>query len=559
MGILDRFRELFLEDQAPQPKEKEVWLDPKGAPTQVNQMEKSDRKSITAILAAALQTEQEQTREARYTDFDAMDKDHIAAMLDNFVNTALTFEDVRAKQGFKVECDDQRADEILQAALERTEMQTKIFDWGRVTLKYGDAFVEPLYEGQDLMRCQSYPTRDMYRNQNDKGQLPTGKDAEGFDAAFQQKRGGKIVTGWKPWEIIHFRLKPSDRLAYSQKGVLDDIRSIWKKIEAMEQGMVVARLTRAYPRRIHLIDVTGEKLEQQSKTIRDYIFRMTGRLFGQKPVDQTTQLPVPDVTQDLYVPTGSIRTPEGQIITRRDDVKTEDPAMAGLAEITDIKYFEQKLWSFAPSDVVGIKRNTSGDLDSQDLAYARSLRQFQNQMEIGIRAILKQQLLAYGIVDVEFRVVFPAVIVGAAWKHADARFKNSLMVRNLLEMSAVSRRFVLNYMFGMSDLEIDREFERVLEEQQSPIFAPILPYRNGQPGGLGPSPDNPDTPQNKVGNATAKAGGDSLPTAPSGPAAAGRGQAQLAQLDPEKAKAVTGSGVWRGAANSKRIRGNMGG
>lgn len=555
MGVFD-----FLFSQKPiveaagkEPKLDYKISDPFGTPVNFDPMSDTERKDGAFVVAANLRLAQVQTRAARLADFAAMDKSDIAAMLTAVTYATLTFEDSRSAQGFKVECEEQRANDIIQLMLKRTELQDKIFDFTREMLKWGgDHFVEPIFTGKDLVALQSYDPNEMSRNHDDKGRLSRGKDGDGFWTAFQQKRQGTVIAGWQPWEMIHFRYWPNDRDPYSVKGLLDDIRLDWRKLEMVEEGMVGARVTRAYPRRVHYIDGTDMEPDEQKFLLAEYMKRATKSLFLKKTRDTVTNIVSSDVSEDLYVLTGSVILPNGNTVQRRDEVKTEDPAMAGLENLGDVEYLRAKVWSQAPADIVGIRRNTTGDLDSQDLAYARMLRHIQHRLEIGIRAIIDQQLLAYGIIGAEYQVVFPTVIVGAAWKHADARFKDSLTLRNYLEMGAISRRWAIKRSFNMSDAQVDDLFAEILEEAMSPIFQPVLPFRNGQPVGLGDM-NSPNTADGEIGDAKNKAGRDSLPSADTGAAAT------LKALDPEKADAVTNNGIYRGTDLGKRVRGNFGG
>lgn len=555
---------LLREEVAPPPKKLKAAkpIDPVGVPTELPAVSAEDRKDTAALISASLRLASVRNRPARYADFGNMDKGDIAAMIDSVLATALTFEDARARQGFKVESPDPRIEEILGLALERTDLQDKIFDIARDTLKYGDSFVEPVYDKKDLVRVQTYEPAQLNRYQDDKGNLLPGKDSAGFFAAFQQVRDSKVVAGWQPWELVHFKYWPYDRSAYSLKGLLDDLRADWRKLELVEQGMVTARITRAYPRRVHYLDLTNKSPEQQETSLAQYINRMTRKVFGRRSLTQDN-LPVVDVAEDLYVGTGYHSDGQGKMVERKNRIETEDPANAGLSDIGDVSYLRQKVFSTVPADVVGIRRNTTGDLDSQDLAFARLLRRLQRQLEIGIRTLLNQQLLAYGIIDGEFNVVFPSVIVGAAWKHADARFKDSLTLRNFLEMGIIPRRFALKRIYGMNDAEIDLLFEQIQEEAESPVFQSVfLPLRNGlpntggiqgiEPGKLSASDRNsPNTPASDIGGTRGKVGKNSLPTAPNA--------GVQARIDTKRLNSITNTGINRGTKLGKRLRGNFGG
>lgn len=523
-----------------------------GYGTQADPMAQSDRANAMAVIQASLRTAQERSRQTRYTDFETMDVGDIAKMLDAVVDAVLTFDDVTTGRGFKMECDDTGAEQVLTLAITAADLNQLAEEALRDMLKYGDTFGEPIFVGPQLVNVQSYTPSEMYVSKDDKGRLAKGKDDNGFFAAFQQKKQGQIVAGWQPWEMVHGKLFPSRKLTYSFKGLLDDIRPDWRKLQLVELGMVVARVTRAYPRRVHMVDMTGKDRGEQERTLLGYINRMTGRVLGRRPTNDDG-LPQVDVGEDLYVATGYTQGPDGKPVPKLNEVRTEDPAIAGLAELGDVSYLRQKVWSAVPADVVGIKRNTTGDLDSQDIAYARLLRRCQTQLEKYLRGILDQVLLANGRLpsQVPYRIIFPVITVGAAWKHADARFRDSMTIRNYLEMGTISRRFAIKRSFNLSDREVDAIWQEIGEEAADPIFMPVDPNAgvgggadpNAAAAGVKPARNGPPSVQGAVN----KANNDKtpVPTAPS-VVKAGTG-------------AVTKNGINRGTNMGKRLRGNMSG
>lgn len=508
----------------------------------------ADRKNPAAVISAALRTAQERGRQARYADFEAMDNSDTALMLDAVVDAVLTFDDVTTGRGFKLEADDKATEELIRLAAKTADLPQLAEEALRDMLKYGDCFGEPIFVSKQLVNVQTYRPAEIFVAKDDKGRLAKGKDDNGNFAAFQQKKGGQIVAGWQPWEMIHGKFWPSRKLNYSLKGLLDDRRVDWRKLQLVELGMVVARVTRAYPRRVHTVDMTNRDRGDQERTLRNYINRMTGRVFG-KRVTNDDGLPTADVNEDLYVAQGYVTGPDGKLYPKLNTVKTEDPAIAGLAELGDVEYLRQKVWSAVPADVVGIKRSTSsGEVDSQDLAYARMLRRCQVQLEKFLRGILDQVLLASGKLPsaTPYRVIFPAVSVGAAWKFADARFRDSLTIRNYLEMGTISRRFAVKRSFNLSDLEVDAMWEAIGEEAENPIFQlQIAPARNGQPG------DGASSPLGQVAGAINKAspdGGGAAPTAKTVPATGAKAGAS-----------TTNTGISRGTKIGKRLAGSNSG
>lgn len=521
------------EAASPKPREELKAVEPIGYPTELNPQDKADRKNPTAAIQASLQAAQERTRAARYADFAAMDTSDIAALIDAVVDAALTFEDVSTGRGFKVEADDLRTQELLNAAAERADLRQLAEEVLRDMLKNGDAFVEPVFAGPDLVWAQTYQPSEMIVNRNDKGQLVGGKDDDGFPAAFQQRKQGTTVAGWLPHEMVHFRFWPSRRLKYSEKSLLDGLRADWRKLQMVEQGMVIARVTRAYPRRVHYLDVSNKSRGEQETTLLNYINRMTKRRFGQKP-QNSDNLPIVDVSEDLYITTGYDTGSDGKQYPKLNKTEIEDPATAGLAELADVTYLRQKLFAQVPSDVVGIKRsNNAGEMDGQDIAYARLLRRCQRQLEKGLRGIFDQVLLANGRLPSKtpYRITFPLQDVKASWKHSDARFRATMAMRNVLEMGMASRRWGMRQLYNLSDLEIDQVWKELEEEAKNPIFQAMLaPARDGLPSIGGEVSGQ----VNKAGND----GGKPAPTAP---------------------QAVTKNGIDRGTDLGQKLRGSMSG
>lgn len=540
MGLFDNLRWPWVrEAKNPTPKEELPVVEPIGFGGQVEPMDKADRKNPAAVVSAALRTAQERNRTARYADFNLMDTGDIAAMLDAVVDAVLTFEDVSTGRGFKVESDDPAVEELLVRAKRQADLEQLSEEVLRDILKFGDAFAEPLFAGPELVGVQTYLPGEMFVSRNDKGQLIKGKDDDGFGIAFQQKKNGRVVAGWQPWEMVHFKFWPSRKLIYSEKGLLDSLRADWRKLQLVEQGMVVARVTRAYPRRVHYVDVTGMDRERQERTLRDYIRRMSQRVFGRKQVN-ADNMPIVDVSDDLYITTGYDTGPDGRPYPKLNKTEIEDPATAGLSELADVTYLRQKIWAQVPSDVVGIRRNTSTDLDTQDIAFTRLLRRAQRQLEKGLRGIFDQVLLANGRLpsQVEYRIMLPTIDVRGSWKYSDARFRASMTLRNYIEMGTISRRYALKLAYNLSDQEIDDIWKEIEEEMTNPIFqVMVAPARDGLPSIAGAVAGQ----VNKAGND----GGTPAPTAQK-------------TADPTDT-GTTKNGVDRTTDLGQRLRGNLSG
>lgn len=548
MGIFDDISRAWKaftgvnEIESPEPKNVLPFVEPIGFGLDVEPMSAKDRKDPSAVVQNALRAAQETTRAARYTDFDAMDSGDVGQMLDATVDSTVVFEDDPEIRVFKLEADDPNIKDLLEAATKAANIREVAEEILRDGYKYGDGFGEPVFQKKALVGIQTYSPKEIRTARNDKGELLDGTDTDGFPIAFQQLKQGTIVAGWKPYEMLHFKLFPNRKKLYSERGMLDPIRATWRKLEMVEQGMVVARISRAYPRRVHYLDVTGKDRSEQEDFIKRFIYRLTNKSRGVKPTN-SDGLPIIDVSEDLYLTTGYIPSPDGKSLQAMlNKTEIEDPATAGLSSLDDVYYLRQKLWSGAPSDLVGIKRNNTTDLDSQDLAYGRFLLRAQRQLEKWLRGVFDQVLLAAGKNpdEVQYSIILPTVNVRGSWKYADARFRESLTLRNYAEMGAISRQWMLARAYNLSEQEIKKIWAQIEEEAQNPIFLPIgQSASNGAPSATG-----------SITGAIQKSSPDG-----SGGTPVGDKTIPATGADPDS-KSTTKNGISRGTDLGQMLRGN---
>lgn len=463
---------------------------------------KQDQAATTGVLDAramdALQRDWdlnfglELDRQSRYTEFTQMDGGDGAAMLNAIVAQALKFEEVSdtntdpllQAKCFKLEVPKKakEARQIFQDVLKSTQIREKMPEIARDMVKYGDEFDEIVWIDDEIVGLQPHKVQDMYVNTDVKGRLITKVDRNGKPMAYQQRREDAIVVaGWQPYEMVHLKLFPTAKDKYSRGGFFDIIRWDWKKLNWLEQGMVLARATRAYPRLIWKRDMTGKTTMDATKSLHNFILSITTK---RTAAGENNKAPMtPD--EDYFIGSGYTTGTDGKLYPKLDDIQLIDPSLNGLGNIQDLTYQRRKQFNIVPGSVVGIFDNNQGDMTPQDIAYARFVGHVQEALERGLRTLLDRALIAKGIDPdaVQYRVIWPRTTIHTDWRYADGRFRNSMADANYMANGIISRKTIRMREFGMTDDESAAEEAQIEKELQS--MATLYPTNSGQGQGEG--------------------------------------------------------------------------
>jgi hypothetical protein len=423
-------------------------------------------------------------RTSRYDDFDRMDGAYIQGMLDEIVEAALTFDTnedeaedpLLTARAFKVDLSGYATSgprQVIADTLESTNLRTKLFAITRDLLKYGDEFVEPLVDPSNtLVAIRSHNVRYLVVNLDEKGNLRTDTDLQGNPMAYQQKSAeGGVLAGWYPNELFHLKLYPSDKAAYSLRSFLDGSRATWRRLDWMEQAVVVTRVTRAGPRGVHYVDLTGKSNEDAKKSFRDYMSAIVRRL---TPGGTANKVPM-QADEDYFIGQTYRTGPDNKLYPSLNRLEMLDPNLNGLGSIPDLRYIQQQLFTRISAEMLGLQEQRPSDLTGQDIAFGRLVKYIQRDV-LGpqlVRRTLDYALALKGYYKVPYKLVWPVVTVGANWRTADSLFRISLAMRTLQESGNVDPRFALHYMFGLSEQEIDDVLSRAKEWRAE--FGPLNP------------------------------------------------------------------------------------
>jgi hypothetical protein len=454
------------------------------------------------------QTVKDTSRKARYADFDAMDEGDIAAVLDATVEMALVFDhqdrgdDLLGLSpfSFKVDGTKLNAVRVIEELCSFTGLREKLPLIARDVLKYGDAYLEHVMDQDTIVRLQTYYPTQIFVTTDDKGNLDPSAAYTQIDVQ------NRAVATWAPDEMVHFKFVPSDREPYSKKGLLDDLRTDWSRLSDLENGLVLARTSRAYPRNLHYIDMTNKTSVDAQRALVGYIRAIT----KQTPTRDFLGLGLGSVTrtdlapnEDIFIPTGYVPTVDGGLEPKLNKVEILDPSLAGLSAIPDVEYIRRKMFARVPADIVGIPTDNA-DLTAQYSAYARLVRQLQRALEVGLRTLFMRALILNGIAPTRIAITWPEVQTGQTWKYVDGQYKASQQEQLQVETGTFSRRQILIERYGKTETEADAILAEV--EQEKARFGAIQApqSRAGQQntgntsGGDASKPaptDTPATPQ----------------------------------------------------------------
>lgn len=435
-------------------------------------------------------------RISRYNDFEQMDVGDISVILDAVVEQALTFEEASESNDdillqadcFKVDFEayaNRAAKKAISDVIQTTKIREELPEICRDMVKNGDEYVEILWQDDEVVGIQPHFIKDMFTNRDNKGRIMLGVDEQGNPMSYQQRaQDAKVIAGWWPYQMLQFKLYPSRKRAYSRKSFLDTMRYDWKKLSWLEQGMVLARTSRAYPRLVWQRDMTGKTTKDAESLMHRFMLALT-----RKKTNSGADIAVPMAPdEDYFMSGGYISGQNGNLYPRQDKIELLDPQLAGLGAIADVIYLRRKLFSIVPSAIVGIFDSFQSDMTPQDIALARFVKHIQSQLEVQLRLLFDRALMARGIdpQTVTYKIIWPRTTIHTDWRYSDGRFRNSMADQNYNAMDVISKQTIRMREFSMTTEESTAEEEQIqLEKQQSMSLMPTTNSGQGQGDGSG--------------------------------------------------------------------------
>lgn len=251
---------------------------------------------------------------------------------------------VAVSDGMQAEAAQEAANELLT----RLNLEKRLDDWTRLTLRDGDTFLEPsVTDDRKVVMVTRKPTLQMHRNSNDADRFDDPTRAFWLaDEIWAGQEPPADAVWFAQWQIIHARWDHDEGDRYGRP-LFASSRKAYKRMDEGELDIAVRRKTRAGMKYIHTLPGASEPeieaYKQRNKDALDEPFAAVADFF--------TNI-------------------EGGIDTVQGDAR--------LAEIQDVVHHIRTWWlsSPVPMSLLGYGQDLNRDvLEEQKGQYDRALEQ----------------------------------------------------------------------------------------------------------------------------------------------------------------------------------------
>jgi len=418
---------------------------------------------------------------SRFADFQEMSQYPECFTALNIWADEATQEHVINKRSLWFESDEEQIENILDFTFHK-QLRIEECSWQiiRNLCKYGNAFKEVvIQDGYGVVKLIGHRSQVMRRIQDEHGNLfgyiedPTMtfnlKTEEFIERLYyssshlsDKKTSSDHFKVFEPWEIVQWRLQSDDIDDLYGISMLEASRWAWKRLQMMEDALVIGKLTKASQRYVYYVDV-GDVPPNEARKILNQVKQDFTK---QKMLDSTGKI------NWKYNP---MSTMDDIFIARRKDKRsTEIELLSGLdaQSIADTEYFRNKLVSglgmpksyLAYDETIG-----RANLSQMDVRLARSILRIQKCYKNGVRQIADIDLSAKNIdpsrVNYDICMTIPSGALEIA--HIEAQ-KAKGELAQLYQGLNIPDQYLWSNILGMSDNEIEMMQILKSESPQSP-------------------------------------------------------------------------------------------
>ena len=483
----------------------------------------------------------------RYQQYDTMDMDsEVNAALDILAEFCTDKDDSNSTpfnfffRGKPTSTETKLLREALQKWNKQQQFETRIFRIVRDTFKYGDAFFIRDPETHKLLFVDSAKVTKIIVNESE-GKIPEQYFIKDFNFNFKDlvavtphgttntspsgtssyTSGGGFGRGYvgdaaratgtrfsaeqnevavDAKHILHISLSEGIDNNYPfGNSLLESVFKVYKQKELLEDAIIIYRIQRAPERRIFYVDVGNMPahmamsfVERVKNEIQQR--RIPSATGGGSTVIDASYNPL-STNEDYFFP----QTAEG----RGSKVETL-PGGTNLGEITDLKYFTNKLFralripaSYLPTSV-DEQPNTVAD-GKVGTAYIQELRfnKYCERLQATIVEAFDEEFKlwlfhnGYNIDPSLFELKFNPPQNFAAYRQAELDTTRANLYANIAEVPYLSKRFALKRFLGLTPEEIAENQSLWLEENSDSIQSSADPGE--QMRGVGITPGGIET------------------------------------------------------------------
>lgn len=339
-------------------------------------------------------------------------------------------------------------------------IQTNLWSWVRSACKYGD-YILYLVLKEDMGVINVIPIHPSVI-EREEGFDPTNPDRYRFRYTGESMN----MVGrdyFEEYEVAHIRLLTDSHYLPYGRSILDPGRREYKKLNLLEDAMLLHRIMRAPERRIFKVDIGNIAPEEVDAYMEDFISSMKKIPYiDQATGDYNLKFNLQNMLEDYYMP------------VRGSDSGTSIEALPGLeneGQIDDVEYVKSKLLASLkiPKAWLGFDENVEGKatLAAEDIRFARTTERVQNFIESELYKIAVTHLFIQGfkseeLLDFELLLANPSTI----YKRQQIDLLNEKMnlATNMMESRLFSNRYIYERIFDLSEDEWKAEHEQVIED-----------------------------------------------------------------------------------------------
>lgn len=277
------------------------------------------------------------------------------------------------------------------------------------------------------------------------------------------------------------------------------------QLRAMEDSLIIYRISRAPERRIFYIDVGNLPKPKAEQYLRDIMNRFKNKVVYDAATGEIkNDRKFMTMLEDFWLP-------------RREGGKgTEISTLPGgqnLGQMDDVIYFQRRLYKalsvpitrLDPEVMFNFGRNA--EITRDEVAFSKFIDRLRNKFSALFTKILERQLILKGIITSEDWEMFKDVI---KYKFAKDNYYSELketeilrdriaMLRDIDDFAGkyYSHEWIRRNVLRQTDEDIEEIDEQIAFEMNIPQYAPPMEAGGGPPGELpaGPDPSNFPPPQ----------------------------------------------------------------
>jgi len=404
--------------------------------------------------------ERENARHTRYAIYEKMDSDIIASALDVYAN-----EGTQKNQNntvIAVHSQSKYIQDELTDMLEDTGLNNyKSWSIIRDMCKFGDRFEAVKIDSKHgVVKLTTLDAKSVYRVEHD-GELQgyvqdlsvlknqysayTGNsqvqspfiDLNALMQPYINGRKNSIsdedhdedIIPFNKYELMHFRLRGGLSTDSYGRSILDSAIDVWKKLDLIQDSIIIYRLNRAPSRLVFYVDVGNNQGADIENLVKKQINAINKKEFFDPTGRVNERYQLLDMNANIFIPVGKNSTGS----------KVDMLAGAsGVSDIEDMQYLTNRLFSAlkVPKSFLGFgegEASSKGTLSQQSVTFGKAIQNIQEDFLEAIKDLCIIHLAVKGISSEKELKSFDLVMTRPSYIEEKARMEVESELVNLAQ------------------------------------------------------------------------------------------------------------------------------